>query len=141
LPKCLEDHQYSLIINLSEDVAIDTIVIGNHEDFSDPLSEIAFFGSIDYPPDSWLELGRLNPEAGKHEHALRVEMDRSRMIRYLKIDMRGKLGNELYCTLTSLRYLSLFNIFRVHGSGMHVVMRNSLLDLVNNESTQILHDQ
>ena len=59
LPKCLHDYQYSLIINLSEDVAIDTIVIGNHEDFSDPLSEISFFGSIDYPPDSWMELGRL----------------------------------------------------------------------------------
>jgi len=25
---------------------------------------------------------------------------------------------------------------RVHGSGMHVVMRNSLLDLVKNESSQ-----
>jgi hypothetical protein len=84
-------------------VAIDTILIGNNEDFSDPLEEIAFSGSIDYPPESWLELGSIEPEAGKHEHILYVEMDRSRMIRYLKIDMRGRKENELYCTLTSLK--------------------------------------
>ena len=35
LPSCKENEEYTLIINISEDVAIDTIVISNHEDFSD----------------------------------------------------------------------------------------------------------
>jgi hypothetical protein len=43
------------------------------------------------------------------------------MVRYLKVVMRGAEGNELYCTLTQIR---------VYGKGMHVVMRNSLMDLV-----------
>ena len=42
LPSCKENEEYTLIINLSEDVAIDTIVISNHEDFSDQLKEIEF---------------------------------------------------------------------------------------------------
>ena len=35
LPSCKESEEYELVINLSEDVAIDTILISNHEDFSD----------------------------------------------------------------------------------------------------------
>jgi len=43
------------------------------------------------------------------------------MIRYLKVTLKGSEGNELYCTMTTMR---------VYGQGMHVVMRNSLMDLV-----------
>ncbi len=103
LPECKGDQEYVLIVNLSEDVAIDTIVIGNHEDFSDLLSVIEFQGSIDYPPDVWLDVGSITPEPGRHEHVLTVELDKSRMIRYLRIVLKGQEGNELYCTLTSLR--------------------------------------
>lgn len=51
-----------------------------------------------------------------------MELDKSQMIRYLKVVLRGQEGNELYCTLTSLS---------VYGQGMHVVMRNSLMELEN----------
>lgn len=57
LPECKEDQQYTLIVNLSEDVAVDTIVVSNHEDFSDILSSIEFQGSIEYPPEQWVQLG------------------------------------------------------------------------------------
>lgn len=42
LPDCKENSEYVLIVNLSEDVAVDTIVISNHEDFSDILSIMSF---------------------------------------------------------------------------------------------------
>jgi hypothetical protein len=42
LPQCKEGQEYSLIVNLSEDVLVDTIVVSNHEDFSDILSSIEF---------------------------------------------------------------------------------------------------
>ena len=49
------------------------------------------------------------------------------MIRYLKLTFRGPQNSEnLYCTLTSVK---------VYGKGMHLVMRNSLLDL-NEESSE-----
>ena len=50
-----------------------------------------------------------------------------KMIRYLKLAFRGPPNAEnLYCTLTSVK---------VYGKGMHLVMRNSLLDL-NEESSE-----
>lgn len=61
LPECKNDEEYSLIINLSEDVAVDTIVTSNHEDFSDIMYSIEFMGSIDYPPEKWVDLGTLEP--------------------------------------------------------------------------------
>jgi len=48
---------------LSEDVAVDTIVVSNFEDFSDNPEEIQFMGSIDYPPDKWVKLGSIYPRA------------------------------------------------------------------------------
>ena len=45
------------------------------------------------------------------------------MVRYLKLTFRGPENpNKLYCTLTSVK---------VYGKGMHLVMRNSLMDLVD----------
>lgn len=61
LPSCNAEQEYSLIINLSEDVAVDTIVISNHEEFSDSLQEISFLGSIDNPPEKWVPLGTVYP--------------------------------------------------------------------------------
>lgn len=55
----------TLVINLSDDLLIDTILVSNHEDFSSPLGHIAFYGSIDFPPkdDEWKLLGTLTPES------------------------------------------------------------------------------
>lgn len=75
LPSCKEDEKYSLIINMSEDVTIDTIVISNHEDFSDNLSEIELKGSIDYPPEKWVRLGSVFPKLGEYDLKLQVEME------------------------------------------------------------------
>jgi hypothetical protein len=75
LPSCKKDEVYTLIINLSEDVAIDNIVISNHEEFSDNLEEIEFMGSIDYPPDKWVRLGSIFPKAGLYHNYLSVEME------------------------------------------------------------------
>jgi len=102
LPSCRDDQEYSLIINLSEDVAVDMIVISNHEDFSDTLREISFLGSIDYPPDKWVPLGIIRPLAGEHLHQLNVELEESQMIRYLLVSMKGHEESELYCTLTRI---------------------------------------
>ena len=68
LPECNGDNKYTLIINLSEYVSVDTIVMSNHEDFSDILAELEFQGSLDYPPESWLNLGSITPISGVHEH-------------------------------------------------------------------------
>ncbi len=121
LPSCNAEQEYSLIINLSEDVAVDTIVISNHEEFSDSLREISFLGSIDNPPEKWVPLGSVFPQNGEHHHLVNVELEDNQMIRYLKVQMRGREDSELYCTITKIM---------VFGQGMHAVMRNSLMELV-----------
>ena len=120
-----------VIINLSDDVQIDTIHVSNHEDFSAQHGLIEFYGSIEYPPpnDKWINLGSLSPEESelqglKENYILSLsELEQSSMVRYLKVVMHGPQSNlnGLYCTLTSVK---------VYGSSMHQVMRNSLMDLV-----------
>jgi hypothetical protein len=40
------------------------------------MSEIEFMGSIDYPPEKWVDLGSVKPVNGKHEHIVFLEMDK-----------------------------------------------------------------
>jgi hypothetical protein len=59
MPSCKKNDEHSLIINLSEDVVIETLMITNHEDFSDKLEEITLMGSIEFPTDKWVNLGSI----------------------------------------------------------------------------------
>lgn len=63
LPTCDSEHEDFVIIHLSEEVQVGTILVSNHEDFSANLDQITFFGSIDYPPpnDHWVSLGSIRP--------------------------------------------------------------------------------
>ena len=62
--ECNNGSTETVVINLSDDVQIDAILVSNSEDFSAQLGEIAFYGSIDFPPkdDKWMYLGTLYPE-------------------------------------------------------------------------------
>jgi len=44
----------NVIINLSDDVVVESVEVSNHEDFSASLFEISVFGSIDFPPMKWV---------------------------------------------------------------------------------------
>ena len=55
----------TVVLNLSDDIYIDTIVISEMEDFSAKLSEIILYGSIDYnggTTETWTKLGSVYPE-------------------------------------------------------------------------------
>ena len=107
--ECNSERTETLVINLSDDVLIDTILVFNREDFSSPLGLISFYGSIDYPPqdDAWRFLGKLQPELSFLEghdgrHLLMVGQQASSeseesigqsMVRYLKVEMTGHERN------------------------------------------------
>ena len=63
LSECNSENTETLVINLSDDVNIDAILVSNMEDFTAQLGDIEFYGSIDYPPqdEKWTYLGRLYP--------------------------------------------------------------------------------
>ena len=52
-----------LVINLSDDVEVDYIVISNNEDFSANLEEVIIFGASDFPPpdNKWINVGSIKP--------------------------------------------------------------------------------
>jgi hypothetical protein len=72
-PTSLYEH---VVINLSDDVEIDAILISNNEDFSANLEEILLFGSSDFPPpdNKWVKIGSIKPSsssvAGSGVHLL-----------------------------------------------------------------------
>ena len=69
IAECDSQSTETVVINLSDDVQIDTILVSNSEDFSAQLDEIAFYGSIDFPPknNKWTYLGTLYPELSSLE--------------------------------------------------------------------------
>jgi hypothetical protein len=121
LKQCDEHANNSLVIHLSEDVTVDSILASNHEEFSVNLQEIQFFGSNDYPPKKWINLKSIFPREGEDSHLLELDMhpETQKMIRYLKVIMIGQDGNQLYCTLTNIR---------IYGKSMHSVLKETLRD-------------
>lgn len=96
-----------LVIHLSEEVSVDHILADNYEDFSANFDHIEFFGSSEFPPknNKWKLIGSIEPTNDLNFHLAELtetyKQDKS-MIRYLKVTMKGKEGNQLYCTLTHL---------------------------------------
>lgn len=119
LPECSSASEEHVIINLSDDVLVESLLVSNQEDFSSSLAQIRVEGSIDYPSESWLDLGTI------HAPETLLNSQVTTMVRYLKLTMKGPENlDAFYCTLTSVK---------VFGKGLHLVMRNSLMDLTNED--------
>jgi Sad1 / UNC-like C-terminal len=120
-----QDELPYLIINLSDDIVVESVEVSNHEDFSNSLHQIYVEGSIDYPPSKWFSLGTVQSP----QTSLSVKSEK--MIRYLKLSLRGPPlteANHLYCTLTSVK---------VFGYSMNFVMRKSLTELNQEPLSQL----
>ena len=76
MENCHSEVNNSLVIHLSEDVTVDTILASNHEDFSVNMAEILFYGSPEYPPknDKWINLKSIYPQDGDDNHLLELSM-------------------------------------------------------------------
>lgn len=61
IPNCTSTNDYEIIINLSEDIVIEEILLNNKEEFSANLKEIDVLGSIEYPTEKWIKLGSMIP--------------------------------------------------------------------------------
>ena len=63
LPECSSTEDEYLVINLSDDVEIDSILVSNREDFSADFKEIMLLGTTDFPPpkNDWIYIGSIKP--------------------------------------------------------------------------------
>jgi hypothetical protein len=109
LLECSADAKY-VIVELSDDILIDTVVLANFEFFSSMIRHFSVSVSDRYPvkADKWRELGIFEARNSRDIQPFLVE-DPQIWAKYIRIDFLTHFGNEYYCPVSLLR---------VHGSRM-----------------------
>ena len=109
LSECATENKF-LIVELSEDIWIDTIVLANYEFFSSMIRTFRVSVSDRYPVkmEKWKDLGIYEARNSREIQAFLIENPQI-WARYLRIEFLKHYGNEYYCPLSLLR---------VHGTRM-----------------------
>jgi Sad1 / UNC-like C-terminal len=99
-----------LILELCDDILVDTIVLANYEFFSSIFHTFKVSVSDRYPVkgDKWKEFGIFEAKNTREVQAFAIENPLI-WARYVKIDFLTHYGNEFYCPLS---------LVRVHGTTM-----------------------
>ena len=98
------------IVELCDDILIDTVVLANFEFFSSMFRTFRVSVSDRYPVklDKWKELGTFEARNSREVQAFLVENPLI-WARYLRIEILTHFGNEYYCPIS---------LMRVHGTTM-----------------------
>lgn len=109
LNECRANNKF-LILELCDDILVDTVVLANYEFFSSIFHTFRVSVSDRYPakPDQWKELGVYEARNTREVQAFAVENPLI-WARYLKIEFLTHYGHEFYCPLS---------LIRVHGTTM-----------------------
>ncbi|KAI8385812.1 UNC-like C-terminal-domain-containing protein [Blakeslea trispora] len=105
LNKCSADK--FVIINLCEQIVVDTIVMANFEFFSSTFKDFRVYASSKYPTDDWRLLGQWQARNTRDLQVFKVPD--SGFVEYVKIEFLTHYGHEYYCPLS---------LVRVHGMTM-----------------------
>ncbi|KIW76020.1 hypothetical protein Z517_10765 [Fonsecaea pedrosoi CBS 271.37] len=109
LNECSAQNKF-LILELCDDISIDTIVLANFEFFSSTFHTFRVSVSDKYPikTDKWKTLGTFEARNTREVQAFLVE-NPVIWARYLRIEFLTHYGNEFYCPIS---------LVRVHGTTM-----------------------
>ncbi|KIW71002.1 hypothetical protein PV04_03225 [Phialophora macrospora] len=109
LNECSAQNKF-LILELCNDISIDTVVLANFEFFSSTFQTFRVSVSDKYPvkTDKWKTLGTFEARNSREVQAFLIE-NPVIWARYLRIEFLTHYGNEFYCPLSLLR---------VHGTTM-----------------------
>ncbi|KAI9661601.1 MAG: hypothetical protein M1821_008839 [Bathelium mastoideum] len=109
LNECHIDNKF-IIVELCNDILIDTVVLANFEFFSSMFRTFRLSVSDRYPVkmERWRELGTFEARNSREVQAFLVENPLI-WARYLRIEFLEHYGNEFYCPLS---------LVRVHGTTM-----------------------
>ena len=109
LNECSAENKF-IILELCDDIAIDTVVLANFEFFSSTFRTFRVSVSDRYPVklDKWKVLGEYEARNSREIQAFLVENPLI-WARYLRIEFLTHYGNEFYCPLS---------LIRVHGKTM-----------------------
>lgn len=89
-----------VIIELSEETLVETVMVANFEHHSSNLKDFELLGSHVYPTESWIKLGNFTAANVKHEQSF--PLADPKWVRYIKLNLLSHHGAEFYCTLSML---------------------------------------
>lgn len=110
LNRCSSPQKF-VVIELCQDILIDTVVMGNLEFFSSNFRKVRFSVSDRFPvssPTGWKVLGEFEAENVRDVQSFKIN-DSLMWAKYLKLEMLSHYGDEFYCPIS---------IVRVHGKTM-----------------------
>lgn len=107
--KCSQENKH-FIVELCEDILVDTVVLANFEFFSSMFRTFRVSVSDRYPAKAsgWKDLGTFQARNSRQVQAFLIENPLI-WARYLKVELLTHYGNEFYCPVSLLR---------VHGTTM-----------------------
>ncbi|KAJ1996177.1 hypothetical protein GGI25_002168 [Coemansia spiralis] len=93
-----------VIVELCDDILIDTLVLGNYEFFSSTFKDVMVSVSDRYPPknNTWTILGHFQARNSRDAQVFPV-LDPKIWTRYIKFEFKSHYGREHYCPLTVLK--------------------------------------
>lgn len=109
LNECSAKNKF-FIVELCDDILIDTIVLANFEFFSSMFRTFRVSVSDRYPVklDKWREIGTFEARNSREVQAFLVENPLI-WARYIRVEFITHFGNEYYCPVS---------LFRIHGTTM-----------------------
>ncbi|KAJ2741956.1 hypothetical protein GGI20_004823 [Coemansia sp. BCRC 34301] len=94
-----------VIVELCDDILVDTLVMGNYEFFSSTFRDTMVYVSDRYPPkenSTWTLLGHFQAHNSRDAQVFPV-IDPKIWARYIKVEFLTHYGHEFYCPLTVLK--------------------------------------
>jgi hypothetical protein len=109
LMECADDNKY-VIIELSDDILVDTVVLANFEFFSSMIRHFRVCVSDRYPVklDKWKDLGTFEAKNSRDIQSFLVDNPQI-WAKYIRVEFLSHFGNEYYCPLS---------LVRIHGTRM-----------------------
>ncbi|CAG8588173.1 188_t:CDS:2, partial [Paraglomus occultum] len=99
------DSEKFVVVELCDDILIDTIVLANFEFFSSTFQHIRISVNNEYPPRKekpWRLLGEYKAEETRELQVFKVK-DPLLWARYIHIDFVSHYGHQVYCPVSLLR--------------------------------------
>ncbi|KAH7424605.1 hypothetical protein KP509_11G015300 [Ceratopteris richardii] len=87
-------------MELAEETLVVEIILANHEFYSSNVREFAVWGSLIYPTDEWILLGKFEAENSRVSQVFILK--EPQWVRYMKLQMLSHYGTDFYCTLSTL---------------------------------------
>ncbi|CAN8097171.1 unnamed protein product [Discula destructiva] len=106
---CSQENKF-VIVELSEDILVDTVVLANFEFFSSTIRSFRVSVSDKYPVkmDKWKDIGTYHARNSRNIQSFLIENPKI-YAKYIRIEFLSHYGKEYYCPVSLLR---------VHGTRM-----------------------